>query len=214
MQTRVAGFLHGAKLLALLSIIYYTSPIMLGKTTVREGDTVSAQSHAKQERIIEALRRNLEGDGAVAFIRESGYAMTKRGLARHLGILGGRESVLQWIELGYSNEQILQKCRPDDAELQARDVPPSQPALFTESEEEAPPSNTIPLERKRRNDFEHTKLTLNLPNELYIALKLAACGENKTRTELVVEILSHALSRMPGLLEEEQVQERMAQNNR
>lgn len=175
---------------------------------------MSAQSHAKQERVIEALRRELEGEAAVVFIRESGFAMTKRGLARHLGMLGGRETVLQWLQLGYSNEQVLQKCRPEDAALQARHIPPTQPALF-EAAAETPTSNTIiPLDRQQKGDFEHTKLTLNLPNELYIALKLAAYGENKTRTELVIEILSHALSRMPGLLEEEQVQERLAQSNR
>ena len=41
-------------------------------------------SHAKQERIIEAVRQDLEGDAAVEFVRQNGFAMSSAGVARHL----------------------------------------------------------------------------------------------------------------------------------
>jgi len=170
---------------------------------------VASQVKAKQERIVEALRLGLDGERAVGFVRENGYAMTTRGMNRHLGALGGSEQVLRLIGEGFSNDQVLQRCLPEDEELQAKVIPPNQPALF---EEEEPEPTTVPLRKPRSIAFEHTKLTLNMPNDLYAAIKMAAYAEGKTRTQLVVDILTHTLSRLPGPLSASDMPVRRAQN--
>jgi len=155
---------------------------------------VTRQTKAKQERIIEAFRQGLDGEVAVRFVRESGFAMTALGLARLAGKLGGRDNVLRLIEDGYSNDQVLQRCLPEDEHLQAEAIPPNQPPLFVEETPPVPALSAVP----RSIAFEHTKLTLRVPNDLYAAIKLAAHAEGKSRTDLVVDILTRSLSSMPG----------------
>ena len=62
----------------------------------------------KQERVIEAVRRGLEGESAVAFVRQSGFLVTPLGLVRHLRALGGRARILERIHEGKSNVEILE----------------------------------------------------------------------------------------------------------
>ena len=75
---------------------------------------MSGQQRAKQERIIEAVRHGLEGDAAVDFVHQSGFAMTRAGVARHLGSMGGIVKVQEAIAEGKSNLDILHDAFPDD----------------------------------------------------------------------------------------------------
>ncbi|HOF41984.1 MAG TPA: hypothetical protein PLD73_18085 [Candidatus Hydrogenedentes bacterium] len=158
---------------------------------------------AKQERIIEAVRRNLEGDAAVEFIRESGFAMTSAGIARHLRSMGGRGHVQQLIESDLSNSEILQQCFPEKDLDYLQRTPPSQPDLFDISEhaDAVPPPEFTSLDM-----FETRKIALRLPSDLYEAIGLAAHAENTSKNQLIVDILTSALAQMPKMppeLEEE-----------
>lgn len=156
---------------------------------------------AKQERIIETIRRGLEGDAAVEFLHNAGFATTQAGIVRNLRLMGGRGHVQELIERGLSNDDILEQCLPHDATQQAfRSLPhqadlfPDQPAhanALREDDNALPPD--IPL-------YEMTKMTLRLPADLYEAIGMAARAESKTRNDLVVEILTSVLSRMPERL--------------
>jgi len=149
---------------------------------------MSKQNLEKRERVIEAVRHGLEGEAAVEFIRESGYAMTTAGIARHLRVMGGRKRVQDLILEGRTNAEILRSCSPDEAEALAAHTP-QQEELF-----EASPD---PARRTADDDFESTKITLRIPSDLYEAIRLAARAEGKSRSELITEILTAALSRMP-----------------
>jgi len=157
------------------------------------------QTRAKQERVIEAVRQGLEGDAAVEFVCQSGYAMTSSAIARNLRIMGGRAKILDQIAEGKSNWEILQTCFPDDAMLRFPPQPPTQIDLFGDHrsrETLAGPPGEMPL-------YETTKMSVTVPVDLYEALRIAAKAENKTRNEIVVEILTSALSQMPKPMAEE-----------
>ncbi|HNR30866.1 MAG TPA: hypothetical protein PKI11_08240 [Candidatus Hydrogenedentes bacterium] len=150
------------------------------------------QVAAKRERVIEAVRNNLEGEAAVEFIHQSGYAMTAAGIARHLRGLGGRGRVQDLIEQGKTNHEILALCFPEEAEA-LPPPPPDQPELFVDELEpgravHAPPDAP---------EFEVTKLTVKLPTELYEAVRLAAKAEGTTQNQIVVDILTSALGQLP-----------------
>ena len=66
-----------------------------------------AHRRQKQERVIEAVRRSLEGDAAIAFVRRSGFALTQAGIARHLRSMGGRRRVQELLESGNTNAEAL-----------------------------------------------------------------------------------------------------------
>ncbi len=151
------------------------------------------QAQQKQERVIEAVRCNLEGDDAVDFIRQSGFAMTTAGIARHLRKLGGRGNIVALIEAGHSNLEILHTIYADvDAELEAAHKP-SQQDLFSEN----PAAPKVPDNLLMHQDlFQSTKITLKIPNDLHEALRVAAKVENTTQSQLIVDILTRALSRM------------------
>ena len=161
------------------------------------------QAHQKQERIIEAVRQGLEGDEAVTFVHESGYALTPAGFARHLHRMGGWAKVQTLIQEGHSNLEILQACFPEEDLQGLHEKPPTQEDLFP-AEAAAPPG------RRPRKDlplYETTKMSIKVPADLYEALRLAAKAERKTQNQLVVEILTAALSRMPGEIAPEDSQE-------
>ncbi|HNV21020.1 MAG TPA: hypothetical protein PKM22_05195 [Candidatus Hydrogenedentes bacterium] len=162
---------------------------------------MSRMTHAKQERIIEAVRRNLEGDAAVEFIRESGFAMTSAGIARHLRSMGGRGHVQELIESDLSNIEILQHCFPEEDLSHLHEAPPSQPELFDTSEHTAavpPPDLATP------SMFDTRKIALRLPSDLYEAIQLAAHAENTSKNQLIVDILTSALAQMPKLPREDE----------
>jgi hypothetical protein len=155
------------------------------------------QAREKQERIIESVRQGLEGDRAVAFVRENGYAMTSAGIARHLHQMGGRGRVQELIDEGHTNLEVLQYCFPEEDLQNLHEKPPTQEDLF-------PTESSTPSRRGLRKDlplYETTKMALKVPADLYEAIRLAAKAERKTQNQLVVEILTTALSRMPDVFQ-------------
>lgn len=156
----------------------------------------SKTTHAKQERIIEAVRLGLEGDAAVEFVRESGFAMTSAGIARHLRSMGGRGHVQELIDADLSNTEILQHCFPEEDMSHLHEAPPSQQELF-DSEEHTPA--VPPPDLTAAGMFETRKIALRLPSDLYEAIRLAAKAENTSKNQLIVDILTSALAQMPNL---------------
>jgi hypothetical protein len=157
---------------------------------------MTKQVRAKQERIIEAVRRGLEGDAALEFIHQSGFAMTTSGIARHLRGMGGRGHVQELLQQDFSNVEILAQIFPEDA---PDDLPPERPnqqELFDEEADALPFSSDTPL-------YDTRKLSIRIPSDLYEAIRLAARGEGKSQNELIVDILTSALSRMPHVPERE-----------
>lgn len=152
------------------------------------------QALQKQERVIEAVRLGLEGEDAVDFIRQSGFAVTSTGIARHLRKMGGRGHIVELIKAGRDNWTILQTCYPEEPFEHIAVPPPSQCDLFTEN----PPAPKVPESLLHHQDlFECTKITLKLPNDLLEALRLAARAEKTTQSQLIVDILTSAMSQLP-----------------
>lgn len=154
---------------------------------------------AKRERVIEAVRHGLEGDAAVEFIHNSGFAMTTAGIARHLRSMGGRAAVQTLIEAGHNNREILERCFPGDDLSVVPEPEPTQGELFDAGDTPAPPP-AVGVHHDEQ--FETTKLTLRVPHDLYTALRIASRVEGKPQNQLIVEILTTALSQIPRLGEE------------
>ena len=148
---------------------------------------MASQSDAKRERVIEAVRKGLEGDAALAFIRESGFAMTQAGIARHLRALGGTGKVAQSIKAGQSNAEIL-----------AANELPRKPSRT--------PADPDRQARALSDDelFPTKKLTLQLPSELLEAVRAAAKSTGLSQNQVIVDVLNRGLSRMPDRETEEQ----------
>lgn len=157
------------------------------------------QISTKHERIIEAVRRGLEGDSAVSFIRECGYAMTTRGIARHLHSMGGRGKIQELIAAGLSNREILERVFPEGDISQLNLPPPEQTYLFDEGPGETEPEETDSLDTPL---YETRKMAIKVPADLFEAIRLAAKAENKSQNSLIVEILTAALSQMPRRMPE------------
>ena len=155
---------------------------------------MTKQTRAKQERIVEAVRRGLEGDAAVEFVRNSGYAMTVAGIARHLRSMGGRGAVQSFLNEGKTNKEILEVCFPDDDLSDVPIEPPRQPDLFVS---EAPPASSDGAETHGIPLYETRKMSIKLPADLYEAIRVAAKAEGLGQNQLIVDILTSALSRMP-----------------
>lgn len=136
----------------------------------------------KQERIVEAVRQGLEGEDAVRFIHESGFAMSPSGIARHLRTLGGRGFIRDLVDEGKSNEEILAVCVPD--------IKAERPSGAHESNDTADDWSGKPL-------YDTTKISVKLPSEVYEAIRLAAKAERKTQSQMIVELLTRALSDRP-----------------
>ncbi|HEO70900.1 MAG TPA: hypothetical protein ENN80_06510 [Candidatus Hydrogenedentes bacterium] len=159
----------------------------------------SKQLRAKRERVIEAVRHGLEGDAALEFIHQNGYALTQSGLARHLRTMGGRGRVQELIAVGKSNVEILQECFPEDDLSELRATPPSQQELFDEDEVV---NSMTPFPGTNAPLYATAKLTIRVPAELYEAVRIASRAEGKTQNQLIVDILTWALSRMPESMPE------------
>jgi len=159
-------------------------------------------SHAKQERIIEAVRQDLEGDAAVEFVRQNGFAMSSAGIARHLHKMGGKGNIVELISQGKTNAEILELCFPDEDMSELHVVPPSQADLFA-AHEAQPPAAPSPDAL-----FETRKMSIKVPADLYEAIRFASKAEHMSQNDLIVEILTSALSRLPrpesGHAEEEE----------
>ncbi len=154
---------------------------------------MSKIARQKQERVVEAVRRNLHGEAALEFIRQSGFALSGPGFARHLRTLGGIGHLMELIAAGHSNVAILALCgvAGEDGIEQA---PPNQSELFSMQDFPTVERGVFPPS----GGFETTKLSLRIPTDLYEAIGLAARGEGTTRAQLIIDILTHALSRMPS----------------
>ena len=150
------------------------------------------QVRQKQERVVEAVRLGLEGDAAVEFLCSSGYAMTSPSIVRNLRMLGGRKAIEDLISQGMSNGEVLQATFPQDAAYPIPHQPPTQRELFQPLAAAGPlvENDDIPL-------YETTKLTIRIPRDLYEAIRIASKAENKPQNQLIVDILTAALSRMP-----------------
>jgi predicted HicB family RNase H-like nuclease len=157
------------------------------------------QTRSKQERVVEAVRRGLEGEDSVAFVCQSGYAMSIAGIARHLRALGGRGRVQELINAGKSNIEILELCFPGDDLEGLEAEPPSQGDFFHEEDAlPEPPSSLLEMDM-----FGSRRISLKVPEDVYEALRLAARAERKSQNDLVVEILTRALSQMPHGMDED-----------
>ncbi len=159
------------------------------------------QIRAKQERIVEAVRHGLEGMAAVEFVQKSGYAMTTAGIAKHLRSMGGRGSVQQRIADGLSNFEILQQCFPGDDLSHLRPDPPEQADLFSQKSPAPFPRGLV---ARPENVYEMRKMAIKVPADLYEAIRLASKAENKSQNDLIVDVLTHALSRVPAINVDEQ----------
>ena len=151
------------------------------------------QTRAKQECIIEAVRQGLEGDGAVEFVCRSGYAMNTSAIVRRLRAMGGRGHILELIRQGKSNPEILRICLPDTPEEEAPPAPPRQEELFVQ-----PPDADRAATPDDQPLYETTKVTIRLPSDLFEAIRLAARAEGKSQNQIIVEVLTSGLSRMPS----------------
>ena len=147
-------------------------------------------SEAKLEAVVEAIRRQLEGEQAAECVRQLGFAMNVAGLARHLHQLGGRGKVEELIDAGYVNREIvaMQKPAPKSDKLLG------QPELFNAAATTPPPERAL---------YETVKVQFTLPADLDEALRLAARGERKSKNQLVVEMLTAALARLPNMVQQE-----------
>ena len=150
-------------------------------------------SEAKLEAVVEAVRRQLEGDEAAECVRQLGFAMNVAGLARHLHQLGGRGKVEELIDAGYVNREIVAMQKPAPKPPKG-DKLLGQPELFNAAATTPPPERPL---------YETVKATFTLPADLDEALRLAAKGERKSKNQLVVEMLTGALARLPRMIQEE-----------
>jgi hypothetical protein len=158
-------------------------------------------TQAKQERIIEAVRHGLEGMAAVEFIQNSGFAMTTAGIAKNLRSMGGRGRLQELINDGKTNIEIMELCFPEADLSHLQPEPPSQQELFG-GEPATRRSTVVPF----RDDplYETRKMSIKVPADLYEAIRFAAKAEGKSQNELIVDVLTSALSRIPGPPREEQ----------
>ena len=150
------------------------------------------QTRQKQERIIEAVRLGLEGDAAVEFLCRSGHAMTSPAIARNLRLLGGRKALEDLIGQGMSNADVLQLACPEDTRYPIPRQPPTQRELF-----QPVPNPADGADDDHMSLYETTKRTIHLPRDLDEAIRIAAKAENKPQNQLIIDILTTALSRMP-----------------
>jgi predicted HicB family RNase H-like nuclease len=159
------------------------------------------QTKAKRERVVEAVRRGLEGEAAVEFIHQSGYAITVAAIARHLRSMGGRGRVQELIDEGKSNIEIMRICFAEEDLDNLRPLIPMQEELFVDMTSQ---QDEDQLELLHTPVYETAKISARLPAELYDAIRIAAKAERKTQNQLIVELLTTALSSKPINFPEEQ----------
>lgn len=155
---------------------------------------MAKQVKAKQERVIEAVRRGLEGTTAVEFIHQSGYALTAAGIARHLRKMGGRGRIQELINDGKTNLEILKICFPKEDPVNLEFLAARQEELFVDLSSHQAESQLdfpdVPV-------YDTARVSLRLPADLYEAIRLAARAEGKSQNQLIIELLTKALSSLP-----------------
>lgn len=153
---------------------------------------MAGQSTVKRERIIEAVRQGLCGEAIVDFVRTSGHALSGTGFERHLAKMGGLDQVKTYVDSGLSNVEILTTCFP---ELDLEDL--EKVIVSVTPFRSISPALRRGAGRVELPEFATTKLTLTIPSELYEAIRAAAQGEGTSQNQLIVDLLTTALSRMP-----------------
>jgi predicted HicB family RNase H-like nuclease len=161
------------------------------------GAAMTRQAPHKQERVIETVRLGLEGAAAVDFIHQSGFAISIPGIARYLKTLGGRTHVKELVDRGMSNIEILKACLPANELEGIPQAQPSQTELFVDMTRER---NVETDEELSHHLYDTVKISLRLPADVYEAIRLASRAEQKTQNDLIVGILTRALSHMPERL--------------
>jgi hypothetical protein len=107
--------------------------------------------------------------------------------------MGGRGRLAALIEEGRSNREIMALLFPDtDADMLPREVP-SQGELFKEESMETHALDFAPTDEM----FDTTRITARIPSDVYEAFRIAARVEGKSQSQLLSEILSYHLSRLP-----------------
>lgn len=157
---------------------------------------MTTKNVAKQERVIESIRRGLTGEAAVKFVRQSGFAITDTAMTRAVHSMGGRERIQALINEGKSNVEVLQIAFPAaDAnelkELSARKAEHRSPAAV---------EGNILLHPEDHPLYETAKMTIHLPADVYEAIRLAARAEGRTQNQLIVDLLTWGLSQIPRSL--------------
>ena len=147
--------------------------------------------NAKRERVVEAVRRGIEGEAALEFIRQSGYAMSISGIAKHLRSMGGRGAVQELINNSKSNIEILEQCFPNEDLKELQQDKPNQGELFSHEIFEVAEADDLP----NMPVFETTRMSIRIPTDLYTAIRLAARAEKKSQNQLIVDILTTTLSK-------------------
>ena len=159
---------------------------------------MAKSSRAKQDRVLEAIRHGLDGEAAVEFVHQNGFAIALPGFVRYVRQMGGRKKILDLMAEGANNAEILRTCLPEDEDHPMETLPPNQRELFPREEV----TGDIEFHNIEGVEFEFTKFTVKMPTDLYTAIGLAAKVENKRRNDLIVDILTEAMSRMPQLKED------------
>ena len=149
---------------------------------------MTSSGQDKLEHVIELVRLGLEGDAAIAHLQKSGFTTTSAGIARNLRRLGGRGEIARHIAQGRSNAEIVHQLLPPARESEAK-LLGGQPELF----EGGAPKRSI----NEAQLFPSKKMTIQIPAELFEAIRLAARAEGKTQNQVIVELLTYQLSRMP-----------------
>jgi hypothetical protein len=149
------------------------------------------QANPKLESIVEAVRQGLEGDSAVAFVCGCGHAINATGIARNLRALGGRGRVRRLLRARKTNAEIVELCL-SGITFKETPIPPKQEELFPGAIYDGP-------ETAGGDDpvYDTTKVSLRIPSDLFEAIRIAAKVEGKTQNQLIVDLLTLALSRLP-----------------
>jgi hypothetical protein len=146
---------------------------------------------AKHERIVEAVRQGLEGDAAVEFLSASGFPVNTASIVRNLRLMGGRHKIQLLIDEGKSNTEVLQAVFPEEPPETFPIHAPRQEELFHQAAQADATLIDTPL-------YDTTKITLRLPTDVYEAVRIAARVEHKNQNQVIVDILTAALARMPA----------------
>lgn len=154
---------------------------------------MSKRTRQRQERVLDCVRQQLDGAAALAFLRQHGLRVSEPVLDRLVRSLGGHDRLLEQMEAGLSNAEILAQCAALEDDTN-KDGPDRQSELFSMQDFPTLERGVFP----GLTGLETTKMTLRVPTDLYEALGFAARGEGTTRTQLVIDLLTHALSRMPS----------------
>jgi hypothetical protein len=155
---------------------------------------MSSKNPAKHERVVETVRLGLSGEAAVEFVRQSGYAITEAAITRAIQHMGGRGRIQQLIDEGKNNFEVLHIAFPTERE----NAPPAAGRKLEAFSAPSQQGNTL-VRPEDHPLYETAKMTVHLPADVYEAVRLAARAEGKTQNQLIVDLLTKALSQIPRI---------------